>query len=60
MPALRGRRHGDLRVLVNVIVPRRLGHEQRELYERLAGSMTEENLRSDEGVFAKIRRAFGG
>ncbi|HEV2997558.1 MAG TPA: molecular chaperone DnaJ, partial [Solirubrobacteraceae bacterium] len=31
MPALRRGRQGDLRVLVNVIVPRRLGAEQREL-----------------------------
>jgi hypothetical protein len=43
-----------------VVVPRQLDREQRELFERLAGSMTEHNLRSDEGVFAKLRRAFGG
>ena len=60
MPALRGNRKGDLRVMVNVVVPRHLDHEQRELYERLAGSMTDHNLRSDEGVFAKLKRAFGG
>jgi molecular chaperone DnaJ len=60
LPALRGRRHGNLRVIVNVVVPRHLGHEQRELYERLAGSMTDHNLRSEEGVFGKLRRAFGG
>jgi molecular chaperone DnaJ len=60
MPALRGRRRGNLRVLVNVIVPRRLDRDQRELYERLAESMTEHNLRSDEGVFGKLKRAFGG
>ncbi len=60
MPALRGRRHGDLRVVVNVIVPRRLEREQRDLYEQLAGSLTDQNLRSDEGVFAKLRRALGG
>jgi molecular chaperone DnaJ len=60
MPALRGRRRGNLRVLVNVIVPRRLDRDQRELYERLAESMTEHNLRSDEGVFGKIKRALGG
>jgi molecular chaperone DnaJ len=60
MPALRGSRRGNLRVVVNVIVPRHLDHEQRELYEQLAGSMTDHNLRSDEGVFAKLRRAFGG
>lgn len=62
LPSLRGRpgRGGDLRVVVNVVVPRHLDREQRELYERLAGSMAEHNLHSDQGVFAKIRRAFGG
>jgi len=61
MPSLRGRRHGDLRVVVNVVVPRRLDRDQRELFERLAGSLTDENLRGhEEGVFAKLRRALGG
>jgi len=60
MPALRSHRKGDLRVVVNVVVPRHLNREQRDLYARLADSMTDHNLRSDEGVFAKIKRAFGG
>jgi molecular chaperone DnaJ len=60
MPALRGNRKGNLRVMVNVVVPRNLDHEQRELYERIAGSMSDHNLRSDEGVFAKLKRAFSG
>jgi molecular chaperone DnaJ len=60
MPALRRGRHGDLRVIVNVVIPRRLSDEQRELIERLAGSLREENLRSEEGVFSKLKRAFGG
>jgi len=60
IPALRGRRRGDLRVMVNVVVPRHLSREQRELLERLAGTMTEHNLRSEEGVFAKLKHAFGG
>jgi molecular chaperone DnaJ len=60
MPALRGRRHGDLRVVINVVTPRRLTRRQRELLEELAESMTHENLHSDEGVFSKLRRAFGG
>jgi molecular chaperone DnaJ len=60
MPALRGRRHGNLRVIVNVVVPRHLDHRQQELYEELAESMTNHNLRSDEGVFGKLKRAFGG
>ena len=60
MPALRGRRRGNLRVVVNVQIPRHLDREQRELLERLADSMTDHNLRSDEGVLGKLKRAFGG
>ncbi len=60
MPALRGHRSGNLRVVVNVLIPRHLGREQRELLERLAESMTEHNLRTEEGVFGKLKRAFGG
>jgi molecular chaperone DnaJ len=59
MPSLRRGRQGDLRVVVNVVVPRRLSAEQRELAERLNDSLTEENLRSHESVFAKLRRALG-
>ncbi|HEV3034551.1 MAG TPA: molecular chaperone DnaJ [Solirubrobacteraceae bacterium] len=59
MPALRRSRRGDLRVVVNVVVPRRLSPEQRELMERLNDTLNEENLRSQESVFAKLRRALG-
>jgi molecular chaperone DnaJ len=59
MPALRRDRHGNLRIVVNVVVPRRLSPEQRELMERLNDSLGEENLRSQESVFAKLRRALG-
>jgi molecular chaperone DnaJ len=60
MPALRGRRRGDLRVVVNVVTPRHLKREQRELLEKLSESLTEHNLRTDEGVLGKLKRAFGG
>ncbi len=59
MPGLRRGRRGDLRVIVNVVIPRRLTPEQQELLERLNESLTEENLRSHESVFAKLRRALG-
>jgi molecular chaperone DnaJ len=58
MPSLRGRRHGDLRVVVNVITPRNLSAKQRKLLEQLTATLTPENLHTDEGVFAKLRRAF--
>ena len=57
MPVLRrpGRR-GHLRVIVNVVIPRRLSAEQRDLLTRLRNTMTAENLRSDESMFAKLKR----
>ena len=60
MPALRGRRHGNLQVVVNVVIPRKLKREQRDLLQQLSDSLTEDNLRTEEGVFGKLRRAFGG
>jgi molecular chaperone DnaJ len=57
MPSLRGGRRGDLRVVVNIVIPRRLSDAQRELLGQLNDTLTEENLRSDESVFAKLRRA---
>ncbi len=60
MPALRGRHRGDLRVVVNVVIPKRLRREQRELLQALHESLTEENLRTEESVFGKLKRAFGG
>ena len=60
MPPLGRGRTGDLRIVVNVAIPRRLNAEQRELLERLAGTLTDENLKSDEGMFAKIKRALAG
>jgi molecular chaperone DnaJ len=57
MPALRRGRHGDLRVVVNVLIPRRLSAEQRELLEQFSESLTDENLHSGESVFSRLRRA---
>jgi molecular chaperone DnaJ len=57
MPGLRRGAQGDLRVVVNVLIPRRLTSEQRELLERFSETLTEENLRSEESMFAKLRRA---
>jgi molecular chaperone DnaJ len=59
MPGLRRGRPGDLRVVINVVIPRRLTVEQRDLLDRLNESLTEENLRSQESMFAKLRRALG-
>jgi molecular chaperone DnaJ len=57
MPRLRrpGRR-GDLRVVANVVVPRRLTKEQRKLFKQLAESMTDDNVSSDESLVGKLKR----
>lgn len=57
MPLLRrpGRR-GDLRVIVNVVIPRQLTDEQKKLMQRLAETMTDANTKSEESMFAKLKR----
>jgi molecular chaperone DnaJ len=57
MPSLRNGKRGSLRVVVNVVVPRRLSSEQRELFERLHDTLTDENLRTEESMLSKLRRA---
>jgi molecular chaperone DnaJ len=61
MPILRrpGRR-GDLRVIVNVVIPRQLDDEQRRLMQRLAETMTDANTKSEESMFAKLKRVLHG
>jgi len=61
MPLLRrpGRR-GDLRVIVNVVIPRQLNDEQRKLMQRLADTMTDANTKSEESMFAKLKRVLHG
>jgi molecular chaperone DnaJ len=60
MPRLRRPdRHGDLRVVVNVVIPRKLTKEQRRLSQELAESMTEDNLRVDESLLGKLKRLIG-
>jgi molecular chaperone DnaJ len=57
VPNLRRRgRAGDLRAIVNVIVPRKLSAAQRELVQQLADSIGEDNLRQDETLIGKLRR----
>jgi molecular chaperone DnaJ len=57
MARLQRRGKGDLRVVINVQIPRRLSDEQRVLVEQLAASLGPENHHSDESMFARLRRA---
>jgi molecular chaperone DnaJ len=62
LPQLRGRRTGDLHVVVNVLLPTSLSDEQRELLERFkesANGDTYPTPRGEEGFFGRIRHAFG-
>jgi molecular chaperone DnaJ len=60
MPPLHRGRRGDLRVVVNVVVPRRLNKEQRRALEELAESLDGgDHYHSHEGVMAKLKRVFG-
>ena len=58
MPVLQGFGRGDHRVFVNVVVPRHLTEEQRELLERFAAVTDEDTYRADEGFFEKLKSAF--
>jgi molecular chaperone DnaJ len=57
VPDLRRGRPGDLRVVVNVVVPRSLTREQREHMRALADSLTDQNLGEErESMLSKLRR----
>jgi molecular chaperone DnaJ len=61
LPQLRGRRTGDLHVLVNVLLPSNLSDEQRELLERFKDSANGDTYpaqKGHEGFFDRIRHAF--
>lgn len=57
LPSLRRGRHGDLRVVVNVVVPRKLSREQKDLLRKLVATMDGEPVDTgDESVLDKLRR----
>jgi molecular chaperone DnaJ len=60
MPPLQRGRTGDLRVVINVTIPRRLTREQRDMLETFAGTLTADNQRGDEGMIAKLKRVLAG
>jgi molecular chaperone DnaJ len=61
MPMLRRQgRFGDLRVVANVIVPRRLTAQQRKLLEDFTETISADQLQAqDESMVGKLRRLFG-
>jgi molecular chaperone DnaJ len=63
LPSLQGRRQGDLHVVINVLVPRNLSDDQRELLQRFAESANGDNYPAESdsgGLFERLRHAFRG
>ena len=58
VPVLQGYGRGDLRVVVNVLVPRKLSDEQRDLLERFGELTGESTYEADQSFLDKIRAAF--
>jgi len=59
MPQLRRNgRAGDLQVVVDVVIPRRLDKRQRELLGELADSIKPDQLGKDESLGGKLKRLF--
>jgi molecular chaperone DnaJ len=57
MPSLGRGRRGDQRVVLNVVVPRNLQPDQRELLERFEATLTDDNMHEHESVLSRLRRA---
>ena len=58
VPVLQGYGRGDLRVVLNVTVPRHLSDEQRDVLQRFEELSTDKNYQPDEGFLDKLRAAF--
>jgi molecular chaperone DnaJ len=58
MPSLTSGRRGDLRVQVEVAIPRRLSPEQRRLLLELGEQLSDDVYRGDDGFFERLRSAF--
>jgi molecular chaperone DnaJ len=60
MPRLRRRGRGDLKVVVDVMVPTRLNAEQRELLQRFEATTSEETYGNGggESFFDRLRSVF--
>ncbi len=60
LPRLGGRRRGDQRIVIEVVVPTNLSEEQREMAERLDATLEPDNLapQHGDGLFGRFRKAF--
>ena len=58
MPRLQGFGHGDLRLLLTVLVPRKLDDEQRKLLEQFEAGADAATYQHDEGLFNRLKGVF--
>jgi molecular chaperone DnaJ len=58
VPVLQGSGRGDLKVVVNVLVPRQLSDEQREVLEQFAALTADTDYEPDQGFLDKVRAVF--
>ncbi len=58
VPVLQGYGRGDLKVVVNVLVPRQLTDEQRDLLDQFAAVSTEATYEADPSFLDKVRAVF--
>jgi molecular chaperone DnaJ len=58
VPVLQGHGRGDLKVVVNVLVPRHLTDEQREVLEQFAALTSDANYEPDQSFLDKVRAVF--
>lgn len=58
VPSLRGRGRGDLLVRLDVEIPKKLRHEEEELFRQLAELRGEDVAPPDRGFFERVRSAF--
>jgi molecular chaperone DnaJ len=58
MPQLRRRGRGELKVVVDVMVPTRLSSEQRELLKRFEAASGEETYNGGDSFFDRLRSVF--
>ncbi|MHB0914249.1 MAG: molecular chaperone DnaJ [Thermoleophilia bacterium] len=59
MPSLRRRGRGDLKVIIDIMIPRSLTPEQKEMLREFEATTSEKNYSGDNGsLFSRIKAAF--
>lgn len=58
MPHLKSRSRGDLKVVLDVMMPRNLTEEQRQLLKQFEEATNENNYAPEKGFFSKLKSAF--